>query len=162
MAFFKDDLSWYPAKVLARKLTGYLIQYNDDRYMEIVPDKFLRLMEPSKDQTENGASTTSEARQIKIHKGRYIPRDPIVKHVPAKVFKIIDHVQIEEEKEKSYRRLEHKEEIIKAGTKILAYFRDDKQWYPAKVIGRKSFGYLVRYEDDKFMQILPPKYLKIC
>ncbi|CAC5382058.1 unnamed protein product [Mytilus coruscus] len=70
MAFFKDGLTWYPAKVLARKLTGYLIQYNDDRYMEIVPDKFLRLMEPSKDQTEKGASTTSEARQIKIHKGR--------------------------------------------------------------------------------------------
>lgn len=44
-----------------------------------------------------------------MYKGSYIPRDPIVEHVTAKVFKIMDHVQIEEEKEKSYRRLEHKE-----------------------------------------------------
>ncbi|VDI51679.1 Hypothetical predicted protein [Mytilus galloprovincialis] len=113
-------------------------------------------------QTERGASTTLDAINIKMYKGSYIPRDPIVEHVTAKVFKIMDHVQIEDEKEKSYRRLEHKEEIIKVGTKILAYFRDDKKWYPAKVIGKKPFGYLVRYEDDKYMHILPPKYLKIC
>ncbi|XP_071179277.1 uncharacterized protein [Mytilus edulis] len=160
MAFFRNDLTWYPAKVLARKLTGYLIQYHVDKYMEIVPAKLLRLMDPP--QTERGASTTLDAINIKMYKGSYIPRDPIVEHVTAKVFKIMDHVQIEDEKEKSFRRLEHKEEIIKVGTKILAYFRDDKKWYPAKVIGKKPFGYLVRYEDDKYMHILPPKYLKIC